>query len=144
MYRKSNYYYKLYTLELWYKMQSLSWKQACYFILLQTVEAVLASNTFAHHCTKPQQSLQKNCSQSATGLWGFLPELNLAGITRLTALAEVSHPAVVSKTTDRDGSRALAALGTLVDFVMFVQRRARFATLIEMWRANKEWIKRRW
>lgn len=59
MYRKSNYYYKLYTLELWYKVPSLYWKRACYFMLLQTVEAVLASNTFAHHWTKPQQSLQK-------------------------------------------------------------------------------------
>lgn len=33
--------------------------------------------------------------------------------------------------------KALAALGTFVDFVMFVERRARFATLIETRRADK-------
>lgn len=33
--------------------------------------------------------------------------------------------------------KALAALGTLVDFVMFVERRASFATLIETRRADR-------
>lgn len=60
----------------------------------------------------------------------------------MTALAEVSHPAVVSKTTDCDDMKALAALGTLVDFVMFVERRARFATLIETRRADKSEYKK--
>lgn len=67
----------------------------------------------------------------------YLPDVNPVGICLLTALAEVSHPAVVSKTTDCDDMKALAALGTLVDFVMFVERRARFATLIETRRADQ-------
>lgn len=67
--------------------------------------------------------------QSAKGLQGLLPDVNPAGVCFLTALTEVSHPAIVSETTDRDDMRALATLGTLVDFVMFVERRARFATL---------------
>lgn len=53
-------------------------------------------------------------------------------------LAEVSHPSVVSKPTDCDDMKTLAALGTLVDFVMFVEGRARFATLTEMRRAHKK------
>lgn len=74
---------------------------------------------------------------SVKGLWGFLPDVNSAGICLLTALAEVSHPSIVSKTTDCDDMKALAALGTLVDFVMFVDRRASFATLIETRRADR-------
>ena len=69
-------------------------------------------------------------SQIADGLWEFLPDVDPAGISLLAALAEVSHPAVVSKTTDCDNMKALAALGTLVDFVMFGEGRAGSATLI--------------
>lgn len=70
-------------------------------------------------------------SQSAEDMRGLLPDVNPAGIAFLAALAEVSHPAIVSQTADCDDMWALAALGTLVDFVMFVEGRARFATLIK-------------
>lgn len=56
----------------------------------------------------------------------------------MTMLAEVSHPSVISKPTDCDDMKTLATLGTLVDFVMFVEGRARFATLTEMRRAHKK------
>lgn len=74
---------------------------------------------------------------SVRGLWRFLPDVNPTGISALTALTEVSHPAVVSKTTDGDDMKALATLGTLVDFEMFVESRARFATLITRREAAK-------
>ena len=57
------------------------------------------------------------------------PQVNLSWVGALTARTEVRHPAVVAKATDGDGVTALATAGTLVDFVVFVQRRARFAAL---------------
>lgn len=75
--------------------------------------------------------------------WEPVPDVHPAGISFLTALTEVRHPAVVSETADCDDVGALATAGTLVDFVMFVERRARFATLVEM--KNKKTTKaRRW
>lgn len=61
-----------------------------------------------------------------------VPDVHPGGISLLTALTEVRHPAVVSETTDCNDMGALATMGTLVDFVMFVERRARFATLRKM------------
>lgn len=58
-----------------------------------------------------------------------VPDVHPGGISLLTALTEVRHPAVVSETTDCNDMGALATMGTLVDSVMFVERRARFATL---------------
>lgn len=62
---------------------------------------------------------------------GRLPGVKAAWFSALAVLTEVSHPAVVSKATDSDDTGALATLGTLVDFVMFVESEARFATLIK-------------
>lgn len=82
-----------------------------------------------HPHSKKAQSLS---GQSAEDLPGHLPGVKTAGISALAALTEVSHPAVVSEAADSDDMGALTTLGTLVDFVMFVESRARFATLIKM------------
>lgn len=63
---------------------------------------------------------------------GLVPDVPPAGICLLTALTEVSHPAVVSKTTDCDDTGALTTLGTLVDSVMFEERSAGFTALREI------------
>lgn len=60
-----------------------------------------------------------------------VPHNHFARVHALTTVAEVSHPAVVSKTTDGDDAGALATAGPLVDFVVFVQRRAGFTALME-------------
>lgn len=92
----------------------------------------------------PQTELQRHSGyQNARphllrpNVGGFVPDFDPTGIPLLTARAEVSHPAVVSKATDCDDVGALAALGTLVDFVMFVERGARFATLMKMKEAKE-------
>lgn len=60
-----------------------------------------------------------------------LPDVGSGGISCLAAFTEVSHPAVVSKATHGDGVTALTTPRLLVHFVVFVERRARPAALLE-------------